>query len=214
MTGVKIGLNPRGPFRNKQVRPPPIECGGSGELQLPSHREGEPPRGWPMISAARRRKHRARFFASGWLCQTRGPALTALLGGSVQALASAPGTPKRHVDDGSMRVLAIGVGSGSRAFPICRPSGNSATGMSSSKLGRTVRAKLIAGADHDAVARGDGGRRSRSPAACGKRGQQVQVDRVGCKCAACADRALGARVPLWQRRRAANANSRESSCSA
>jgi len=35
-----------------------------------------------------------------------GPALTALLGGTVQALASAPGTLKQQVDDGRMRVLA------------------------------------------------------------------------------------------------------------
>jgi tripartite-type tricarboxylate transporter receptor subunit TctC len=35
-----------------------------------------------------------------------GPALTALLSGTVQALASAPGTLKQQVDDGRMRVLA------------------------------------------------------------------------------------------------------------
>jgi tripartite-type tricarboxylate transporter receptor subunit TctC len=35
-----------------------------------------------------------------------GPALTALLSGTVQALASAPGTLKQRVDDGKMRVLA------------------------------------------------------------------------------------------------------------
>ena len=35
-----------------------------------------------------------------------GPALTALLGGTVQAVASAPGTLKQQVDDGKMRVLA------------------------------------------------------------------------------------------------------------
>src|SRR5205085_11867956 len=35
-----------------------------------------------------------------------GPALTALLSSTVQALASAPGTLKQHVDDGKMRVLA------------------------------------------------------------------------------------------------------------
>jgi tripartite-type tricarboxylate transporter receptor subunit TctC len=35
-----------------------------------------------------------------------GPALTALLGGTVQALASAPGTLKQQVEDGKMRVLA------------------------------------------------------------------------------------------------------------
>ena len=35
-----------------------------------------------------------------------GPALTALLGGTVQALASAPGALKQQVDDGKLRVLA------------------------------------------------------------------------------------------------------------
>src|SRR5215468_1428966 len=35
-----------------------------------------------------------------------GPALTALLSGTVQALASAPGTLKQQVDDGKLRVLA------------------------------------------------------------------------------------------------------------
>ena len=35
-----------------------------------------------------------------------GPALTALLSGTVQAMASAPGTLKQQVDDGKMRVLA------------------------------------------------------------------------------------------------------------
>jgi tripartite-type tricarboxylate transporter receptor subunit TctC len=35
-----------------------------------------------------------------------GPALAALLGGTVQAMASAPGTLKQQVDDGKMRVLA------------------------------------------------------------------------------------------------------------
>src|ERR1700758_2483468 len=35
-----------------------------------------------------------------------GPALNALMGGTVQALASAPGTLKQQVDDGRMRVLA------------------------------------------------------------------------------------------------------------
>jgi len=35
-----------------------------------------------------------------------GPALAALLGGTVQAVASAPGTLKQQVDDGKMRVLA------------------------------------------------------------------------------------------------------------
>ena len=34
------------------------------------------------------------------------PALTGLLSGTVQAMASAPGTLKQHVDDGKMRVLA------------------------------------------------------------------------------------------------------------
>ena len=46
-----------------------------------------------------------------------GPALTALLGGTVQALASAPGTLKQQVDDGKMRVLANWGASRIASFP-------------------------------------------------------------------------------------------------
>ena len=35
-----------------------------------------------------------------------GPALNDPLGGQIQAMASAPGTPKQHVDEGRLRVLA------------------------------------------------------------------------------------------------------------
>ena len=52
-----------------------------------------------------------------------GPALTALLSGTVQALASAPGMLKQQVDDGKMRVLANWGAQRSRAFPICRLQG-------------------------------------------------------------------------------------------
>ena len=64
-----------------------------------------------------------------------GPALNALLSGTVQALASAPGTLKQQVDDGKMRVLANWGAERSRVFPICRPSRSSATRMSSSTSG-------------------------------------------------------------------------------
>jgi tripartite-type tricarboxylate transporter receptor subunit TctC len=46
-----------------------------------------------------------------------GPALTALLGGTVQAMASAPGTLKQQVDDGKMRVLANWGASRVASFP-------------------------------------------------------------------------------------------------
>ena len=65
-----------------------------------------------------------------------GPALTALLSGTVQALASAPGTLKQQVEDGKMRVLANWGAERIASFPTCRPSGNSATRMSNSTSGR------------------------------------------------------------------------------
>jgi len=46
-----------------------------------------------------------------------GPALTALLAGTVEALASAPGTLKQHVDEGRMRVLANWGASRIASFP-------------------------------------------------------------------------------------------------
>src|SRR5436190_13395386 len=46
-----------------------------------------------------------------------GPALTALLGGTVQALASAPGVLKQQVDDGKLRVLAHGGAERVASFP-------------------------------------------------------------------------------------------------
>jgi tripartite-type tricarboxylate transporter receptor subunit TctC len=46
-----------------------------------------------------------------------GPALTALMSGTVQALASAPGTLKQQVDDGKMRVLANWGGQRIASFP-------------------------------------------------------------------------------------------------
>jgi tripartite-type tricarboxylate transporter receptor subunit TctC len=64
-----------------------------------------------------------------------GPALTALLSGTVQALASAPGTLKQRSTTARCACLRTGARNGSRAFPICRPSGNSATRMSSSTSG-------------------------------------------------------------------------------
>jgi tripartite-type tricarboxylate transporter receptor subunit TctC len=46
-----------------------------------------------------------------------GPALAALLGGTVQAVASAPGTLKQQVDDGKMRVLANWGAERVKSFP-------------------------------------------------------------------------------------------------
>ncbi|MGE0719474.1 MAG: Bug family tripartite tricarboxylate transporter substrate binding protein [Alphaproteobacteria bacterium] len=46
-----------------------------------------------------------------------GPALVALLAGEVQALASAPGVLKPHVDEGRLRVLASWAGERIAAFP-------------------------------------------------------------------------------------------------
>lgn len=46
-----------------------------------------------------------------------GPALAALLGGTVQAMASAPGTLKQQVDDGKMRVLANWGAERVKSFP-------------------------------------------------------------------------------------------------
>src|ERR1700726_456955 len=46
-----------------------------------------------------------------------GPALTALLSGTVQALAAAPGTLKQQVDDGKMRVLANWGAEGIASYP-------------------------------------------------------------------------------------------------
>jgi tripartite-type tricarboxylate transporter receptor subunit TctC len=54
-----------------------------------------------------------------------GPAVTALLSGTIQALASAPGVLKPQVDDGNA----------SRASPTCRHSRSSATRMSNSTFG-------------------------------------------------------------------------------
>ena len=85
-----------------------------------------------------------------------GPALTALLSGTVQAVASAPGTLKQQVDDGKMRVLANWGAQRTRVFPICRPSGSSVTRTSSSTSGPGCSRRRTAGADHDAAARGDG----------------------------------------------------------
>jgi tripartite-type tricarboxylate transporter receptor subunit TctC len=49
--------------------------------------------------------------------QGAGPAVKALLGGEVQALASAPGVLKSHVDAGTMRVLANWGGARVASFP-------------------------------------------------------------------------------------------------
>jgi Uncharacterized protein conserved in bacteria len=80
-----------------------------------------------------------------------------MLSGTVQALASAPGTLKQQVDDGKMRVLA-NWGAGA-AQEFSRPAdlqGARLQGCRVLHLGRIVRAKCVAGADHDATARSDG----------------------------------------------------------
>ena len=86
-----------------------------------------------------------------------GPALTALLSGTVQAMASAPGTLKQQVDDGKMRVLANWGAERVASFPDL---------PTFKELGYKdvefyiwaglVRAERAAGADHDAAARSDG----------------------------------------------------------
>src|ERR1700737_1140981 len=110
-----------------------------------------------------------------------GPALTALLSGTVQALASAPGTLKQQVDDGKMRVLANWGAERIESFPdvptfkelgykdvefyiwagLFAQSALPAPLMTRLRgggrhVGGAVRAKRFAGTDHDAAARGDG----------------------------------------------------------
>ena len=86
-----------------------------------------------------------------------GPALTALLSGTVQAMASAPGTLKQQVDDGKMRVLANWGAERVKSFPDL---------PTFRELGyKDVEFYIWAGlfaqssaarADHDATARSDG----------------------------------------------------------
>ncbi len=75
-----------------------------------------------------------------------GPALAALLGGTVQVMASAPGTLKQQVDDGKMRVLA-NWGAGVELQPADLPR-TRLQGRRVLHLGGTVRASSLAGADH------------------------------------------------------------------
>ncbi|MEY9767035.1 tripartite-type tricarboxylate transporter receptor subunit TctC [Bradyrhizobium ottawaense] len=86
-----------------------------------------------------------------------GPALTAILGGTVQAIAAAPGTLKPQVDDGKL----------SRARQLRRPAhrelsrcadlpGARLQGRRDVYLGRAVRTELSSRADRDPPARGDG----------------------------------------------------------
>src|SRR4051794_40233394 len=85
-----------------------------------------------------------------------GPALTALLGGTVQALASAPGTLKQQVDDGKMRVLANWGGADrERSGPADLP-GTRLQGCRVLHLGRAVCTERVACADHDAASPGNG----------------------------------------------------------
>ena len=86
-----------------------------------------------------------------------GPALAALLGGTVQAMASAPGTLKQQVDDGKMRVLANWGAERIKSFPdLPTFTRTRLQGRRVLHLGGTVRAERAAGADHDATARSDG----------------------------------------------------------
>jgi len=105
-----------------------------------------------------------------------GPALTALLSGTVQALASAPGTLKQQVDDGKMRVLANWGAERIASFrdlPTFRELGYK--DVEFLHLGRAVRAERAAGADHGAAARGDGagGEKSRGDKNLRDRGSPV-----------------------------------------
>jgi tripartite-type tricarboxylate transporter receptor subunit TctC len=87
-----------------------------------------------------------------------GPALTALLSGTVQALVSAPGTLRQQVEDRKMRVLANWGGTRIASFPDL---------PTFSELGYkdvefyiwagAFRAERVAASDHDAPARSDGG---------------------------------------------------------
>jgi tripartite-type tricarboxylate transporter receptor subunit TctC len=92
-----------------------------------------------------------------------GPALNAILTGTVQALASAPGTLKQQVDDGKMRVLANWGAERIASFPdlpTFRELGYK--DVEFYIWAGLIRAKGAAGADHDAVARGDGAGREKS----------------------------------------------------
>ena len=86
-----------------------------------------------------------------------GPALTALLSGTVQAVASAPGTLKQQVDDGKMRVLANWGAERVKSFPdlpTFRELGYK--DVEFYIWAGSVRAERAARADHDAAARSDG----------------------------------------------------------
>lgn len=72
-----------------------------------------------------------------------GPALTALLSGTVQAIAAAPGTLKPQVDDGKLRVLGNCGAQRIASFPTCRPSRNSATRTSRCTSGRDCLRKAL-----------------------------------------------------------------------
>ena len=85
-----------------------------------------------------------------------GPALTALLGGTVQALASAPGTLKQQVEDGKMRVLANWGAERVASFPDLPTFLELGYKDVEFYIWAGLFAQSPAGADHDAAARGDG----------------------------------------------------------
>ena len=84
-----------------------------------------------------------------------GPAVTGLLSGQIQALASAPGVLKPHVDAGTMRVLANWGAERVPSFPdLADLQGARLPGCRVLHLGRAVRPEGSARAGHDAPARG------------------------------------------------------------
>ncbi len=86
-----------------------------------------------------------------------GPALTALLSGTVQAIAAAPGTLKPQVDDGKLRVLGNCGAQRIASFPdVPTFQEPRLQGRRDVYLGRAVRTELSSRADRDPPARGDG----------------------------------------------------------
>ena len=114
-----------------------------------------------------------------------GPALAALLGGTVQAVASAPGTLKQQVDDGKMRVLANWGAARVPSFPdlpTFRELGYK--DVEFYIWAGSVRSKRIAGADHEAIARSDGASRegARGDQDVRNRGQPGRLSRCAGVC--------------------------------
>ena len=97
------------------------------------------------------------------------PALTALLGGQVQALASGPGPAAPHVREGRLRVLGCwGARAPARLPRGADPDRARLPGGRVLHLGRRLRPRRHAGAGAEALRAGDGGRGARIPS-CGAR---------------------------------------------